>query len=221
MISGRTIIMEKVEDVQLYISANHFIDMREIDDNSIIVDAGACWGGFIECLREHERGKNCRVIAIECDKDNIRKLKERNYRNVTVCEKALVGQDSDNRPVFYQVVGNPQAGNFYKKIPISSTEIKEYEVEVLRINDVFSVFDVERIDFLKMDIEGSEGDILKTMTEDIAAKIGQISIEVHKWDGFLSVSDAVQILGDLGFNAFTPNKAKAEIYGKRERLRKR
>jgi len=209
------------ENIQLYTSANHFIDMREIDDSSIIVDAGACWGGFIEGLREHENGKNCRVIAIECEKYNIRKLKERNYHNVTVCEKALVGQDFDDKPVFYQIAGYTQWGNFYKKHPGDFAEIKEYEVETLKINDIFSVFDIKWIDFLKMDIEGSEGDILKTMTEETAVKIGQMSIEVHDWDGFLSVSDVIERLGDLGFSAFTPNKGKAEVYGKRERLEKR
>lgn len=212
--------METIENLQLYSSAHHFIDMREIDDDSIIVDAGACWGGFIECLREHERGKNCRVIAVECDKDNIKKLKERNYRNTTICDKALVGQDFDDRSVFYQIIGYAQWGNFYKKTPGDPTginEIKEYEVEVLRINDIFSVFDIEWIDFLKMDIEGLERDILKTMTEETAVKIGQVSIEVHDWDGFPSVSDVIEMLGDLGFNAFTPDKTRKEVFGKRER----
>lgn len=213
--------MKTIEDIQLYKPAAHYIDMREIDDDSIIVDAGACWGGFIECLREHESGRNCRIIAIECDKDNIKKLRERNYRNVMVCKKALVGQDSDNRPIFYQVIGKPEWGNFYKKHPGDFAEIKEYKVKTLKINDIFSVLDINWIDFLKMDIEGSEGDILKTMTEETAVKIGQMSIEVHDWDGFLSVSDIIEKLSDLGFNAFTPDKAKNEVFGKRERLEKR
>lgn len=211
--------MKLKKDAQLYNAFNHFIDMREIDDNSIIVDAGACWGDFIKCLRKHERGKNCRIIAVECQRDNVKALRERGYQNVTVCERALVGQGYGDKATFSQVIKQKGWGNLFGNTIRPGRRKVDYEVKTLRINDIFSVLGIGWIDFLKMDIEGAEWNILKTMTEETASKIGQMSMEVHGWCGF-TISDVIGRMSDLGFRAFLPNEEDREVFGKRLSIEK-
>ena len=161
---------------------SNFIDLRRIDDNSIIIDAGACFGLFIEALRKKPEASKCRVIALECDRDNAKALERKKFLNLKICKRALVGQSSAKNTLFYQYVGLPGWGStinrrvWHKKCK----EVRKYEVGTVRINDIFKDLSIEHIDFLKMDIEGAEMEVLDTMTRKTASKITQLSVEVHK-----------------------------------------
>lgn len=47
---------------------------------------------------------------------------------------------------------------------------------------IFYKYDIEDCDFLKLDCEGSEYEILKSLSEDLITKIKQISMEFHRGD---------------------------------------
>jgi len=160
----------------------HFVDIDKLNDESIIIDAGAAWGDTIEDLRSCEQTKLCRIIAFECHREHIETLKTKSFYNVTLCEKALVGQDSLDNVTFYQHLGLPGWGNLtrpYGKGHRKFRGIKTYDVEVLRINDLFDYLKIDEIDFLKMDIEGSESGVFRTMSTETASKIKQVSMEIH------------------------------------------
>jgi len=53
-----------------------------------------------------------------------------------------------------------------------------YSVETLRINDIFDELGIDKIDFMKVDIEGAEKIIFDAMSMETARKIKQITIEV-------------------------------------------
>ncbi len=59
------------------------------------------------------------------------------------------------------------------------TEDKYQEVEFISIYDVFNDYNIEHCDFLKLDCEGSERDIINDLDDDLANKIDQISVEFH------------------------------------------
>ena len=164
-----------ITEVRKYYTVN----LDRLNSDSIIVEAGAARGHTIEELRQFEQTKNCKIFAIECQRDNIEVLKKRAYHNVTICEKALVGQNFDDRITFYQTTGLFQWGNLLRPRGMNhkkSKGIKEYEVKTLKINDIFSVFGIDKIDFLKLDIEGSEKEVIETMSEETASKIDQLYI---------------------------------------------
>lgn len=58
------------------------------------------------------------------------------------------------------------------------------------IESIMSAGGLERIDFLKIDIEGWEFDLLSKASDDTLAKVGKISMEVHLWGVFEKISDA-------------------------------
>ena len=47
------------------------------------------------------------------------------------------------------------------------------------ISDIFNLYNLDKIDFLKIDIEGSEYDIFKDIDKNILSKIKKIAIEAH------------------------------------------
>jgi hypothetical protein len=58
------------------------------------------------------------------------------------------------------------------------------------IESIMSAGGLERIDFLKIDIEGWEFDLLSKVGDDTLEKVGKISMEVHLWGVFEKISDA-------------------------------
>lgn len=52
-------------------------------------------------------------------------------------------------------------------------------VKFISIRDVFKNYNIEHCDFLKMDCEGSELDIINDIDDELASRIDQISLEFH------------------------------------------
>jgi len=164
----------------------HFVDLDKLNDESVIVDAGAAWGDTIEALRTFRQTERCRIFAFECHREHIKTLEEKRFFNVTLYKKALVGQNVPGSVTFYQHNGLPGWGNITKPLGRHHRKFKgivAYEVETLRINDLFGTLGLNEIDYLKMDIEGSEREILETMSEETASRIKQMSIEYHTFLG--------------------------------------
>ena len=204
----------------------HYIDFKRLPSNPVIVDAGACFGKYVNMMKK--RIPECKVIAIECDKENLKVLKKEIPSDVIICEKALVGHRRENKLIYYQYLGLPYSGSVgYEKTYIKKYRkyegTIEYEVETLGINDIFSEFGIDRIDYLKMNIEGIERDILAAMTEETASRIGQISLSIHtRIRDDLDSSplressgiDMIERLRELGFK--TEKVDRRLIYGIRE-----
>jgi FkbM family methyltransferase len=104
----------------------------------------------------------------------------------------LVGEDTE--PItFTEFVGEPKSDGNHKyyqwanifgdhkdKLAVDdSVEILEYEVEALTLAGLMKRADITEIDYLKMDIEGAEYDVLYSIDEELANKIHQISFETH------------------------------------------
>lgn len=184
----------------------HVIDLSRIDDSSVIVDAGACVGEFIQNIRRYEQAKRCKIIAIECNFENVDILKTLNFPNVTVCERALTGQNYGDETEFYHHEGLVQWGNIIKFFPTQTARTKNprrlvaYKVKTLKINDIFSELGIDRIDYLKVDIEGAEADLMKTMTKETASRIEQIYVESHLSHKSITASEIEQRLIELDYN---------------------
>lgn len=58
------------------------------------------------------------------------------------------------------------------------------------IDSIMGAAGIDRIDFLKIDIEGWEFDLLSKISDDTLSKVGKISMEVHLWGVFDYISDA-------------------------------
>ncbi len=161
----------------------HYIDFARIRNNPVVVDAGACKGKYVEMLNERIYG--CRIFAIECDRDNLEILRGKKFPpNVKICSKALVGIKPKKNFIYHQYIGLPYSGTVgYEKAYVKKHRdykgVIKYSVRTLGINDMFSEFGIKKIDYLKMNIEGMEREILAAMTKETASRIGQFSLSIH------------------------------------------
>tara|TARA_R110002074_G_scaffold137562_1_gene282694 strand:- start:19 stop:666 length:648 start_codon:yes stop_codon:yes gene_type:complete len=200
----------------------HYIDLSRITDKSVMVDAGCCTGTFIERIRKFT---NAKIYAIECAKNNLDFLNEKNFDNVEIEEKALIGlkgetikmlefkgskRKPDGTPQYHRwanVIGNHK--DRFKDD--DDTEMTEYEVEPLTIADLIKKYDLKQIDFFKVDIEGSEYEVFENISQDHASMIKQMSIEVHIPE---KDPQLVRHLEHLGFK--TIKSGPNELYAYRE-----
>lgn len=161
----------------------HWVDLDKLDRFSVIVDAGACFGEFIDKIREQV---NCWILAIEPNPRSVPGLKE---KQVEIMERALVGRNMPKEMTFYDYPQR-ERGNLFNLYPNSS---ESYSVATTTLDDVFEKHNT--IDLLKLDIEGAEKDLIETMTQEDADRIVQISMEVHKNCDINSLKEKLEQLG--------------------------
>lgn len=136
-----------------------------------IVDCGANIG--LSCLYYNRMYPKSRVIAFEADPKIFpvlkRNLRDNHVNNVELLDKAVWINDGD---VDFSIEG-ADGGSIYG----SKNVIK---VKCVRLKDVLAKYSL--IDFLKIDIEGAEYEVVEDC-KDSLGNVENIFIEYHSWSG--------------------------------------
>lgn len=186
---------------------NHYCMMSYLSGLPII-DAGANIGEFIDVVREF--GIMSKIIAIEPCKSNINILLKKNYDNVEIVGAALVGENNNDVVVFSEIENRNQWGSITNINEIGpraarARKMRKYKVKSVKLGDIVK----SPIDYLKMDIEGEETEVINSLSQELAAKIKQVSLEIHNND-----ADALdEKLKELGYETQILN---GEIFGIRK-----
>jgi FkbM family methyltransferase len=167
----------------------------KLKKGDVVVDVGAHIGTFT--IRASKMvGDAGKVIAIEPEPQNIALLKrnvEANaLQNVVIVPEGI--WSSKGKQKFYL---SPETwGHSYLSQIAKSTEYNEIEMDTL--DCVLSELNLNKVDFIKMDIEGAEIEALKgmeqTLTEDV-----NLTIETHILDGKTTYKTVTQKLVEKGF----------------------
>ncbi len=184
---------------------SHLVNLDMLPDDAVIIDAGASVGDFIRDIRK--RVKEPYIFAIEPNKNNALQLRE--IEGIIVYEAALVGEKEGREILFREINGLHEWGNVNNLY--SNRNAIQYYVETINLKDLLDTIPIEPIHYLKMDIEGSESDVINDMNEDTASKIQQISFEIHDASRFKLASR----LQDIGYITLYEN---GELYAVREGL---
>lgn len=175
---------------------HHIVDLSLLDENSVIIDAGAAVGGFVEKIRTFV---DCKILAIECSRNNLNILKNKDFKNIDIIEKALVGIKKETFLTEFAGeytekdlrIRKPPLGTrkFYQwanifdnrgeAIKKHNVEVSQYQVATTTLAEIIVEYNLKSIDYLKMDIEGAEHDIFEFLAEKDASAIKQISLEFH------------------------------------------
>lgn len=142
-------------------------------DGDVIVDAGANVGLFsIQIARQNRRS---RVIALEPFAENFEYLRANVARarlgNVTCHETALGAAFAKGR---MHAVGTRSLDHVLR-IDSSATS----ETTIVPLSGLFDLAGAHEIDFLKVDIEGSERDVFAAATPDVLIRFKRIAMEYH------------------------------------------
>ena len=145
---------------------------RTVEANDVIVDAGASIGIFT-VKASIQTGKSGVVYAFEPNPENFLWLKRNtaNLENVKVFQKAL--WSSSGVKTLYVNDLNFGGSSLYLLPPDQSH--RTIEVETTRLDDVVRC----KVDFLKIDVEASEPEVLKGAVEMLRKSKPFIAVEIH------------------------------------------
>ena len=198
----------------------HTFDESKLDSNSNVIDLGANRGFFSKEIIENY---GCNVLGYEPSRhlcqNELTELKDKynnkfNFFNNAIwsSKKMMTLSDFDDRN------GNSASGVANSILPRKNDSLKdgrklvqEYQVECITLESILDMF--ETIDLLKVDIEGSELEVIKSTSEESLSKCKQICLEFHlfcssEYDFDYNgddVSKIIKKLNDIGFKSEKTN----------------
>lgn len=197
-----------------HIKGHTFIDC--IDRDSIIVDLGACAGGFSRALSE--RLPFSKIILVEPDPYEAKKLEAKFKNKKFKVLNVAIGSEHKEEVSFYISQSKYSSSlneDFSRAGSGKEKGLKEeIKVKIITIGDIFSIFGLEKIDLLKIDIEGGEWDLLDNFNSFHFEKINQITVEFHD---FLDISfrrrteECIELMEKLGYSTRCKGNARCEI----------
>lgn len=166
-------------------------------EDPIIVDCGANIGfsvAYFKMVRP-----DAKIIAYEPDRDCFRVLqalvKDNDWVNVEIHNAAV--SDKKGSVDFYSSKLDRLGGSITKRKQGKDSTLTTYRVDAASLSDL----DLERIDLLKIDIEGAEHALI--CNDSAILNIAKyVFIEYHKSDDWSMQRfvDIVQVLADKGFS---------------------
>lgn len=158
-----------------------------------ILDVGANIGLFARYVLDKDSlGEGTKVICIEPSLNCLPSLHKNLEETVTIIEKAVWSSsgvinfiENDYAPGCSYVAGIG--------VPGDNTS----EVEITTIDNIVNELNIENVDFIKMDIEGSEVEALKGAEQTIKSQVPKMAIcAYHRPDDEKDIIDYVMSLVD-------------------------
>lgn len=184
---------------------NHCFDITgmKIKEGDVVIDCGACEGFFT--LKAIESGTK-KVYCIEPGESIVRCL-NKTFENEIQKGKVevwpyLLGEE--NKIVeFYENPGDPTICQIWDKVydkeDESMTNRHLRDVEMLTIDEFCMRHSLNRVDFIKADVEGSEVDLVSGAIETIKKFRPKLAIAVyHKPDNANLIGDMIENL-NIGY----------------------
>jgi FkbM family methyltransferase len=149
-----------------------------IQPDDVIVDIGAHIGGFaVRAAKQAHRGK---VFAYEASSKNFAMLSENcqlnHANNLHIHNMAISDQRGEMK--FFMPGDNGALGSLMQETK-SPMEI----VRSTTLADLIFENNIAQIDYLKMDVEGAEYDILLSCSDETLSKVQKIVLEYHEFTG--------------------------------------
>lgn len=161
---------ESDEITQLY------VNKMTAKKGDIIIDFGSFCGTTVYTFSKLV-GDEGKVYAFEPDEANykclISNIEKHKLTNVVPLKKAIWSKTTQ---LEFQAEGN--MGSAVKGA--SSRENHTVKIDAISLDDLIKEYDIPKIDFIKMDIEGSEEEVIKSIKYTLKKYQTPIIIEVHK-----------------------------------------
>jgi FkbM family methyltransferase len=170
--------------------------MRVVSPGDVCLDIGANIGAITLSLA-YRVGPRGRVLAFEPGPplfDRLtRNVEATRLRNV---ESYRVGIGGQNATLYWRLDEGENAGN-----AVLSQEATSTPVPVVRLDDCAAVGQLNRIDFIKIDVEGMELSVVHGALTTIARFKPHLLIETRRDDGPVAddVHEMLSLLSDLGY----------------------
>ncbi len=186
-----------------------YLQHYSLKSGDIVIDAGAYEGTFT-IYAAKAVGKDGLVIAFEPDSENYRRLRENidlnELKNVIVVNKALW-----ERKAILKFNDKHTAGaSFFFN---ASSHINE--IEVVSLDEELGRLGIRKVDFIKMDVEGSEVKVLEGARNTLAGSNVSLAIATYHIVNEEETCEEVEVkLRGLGYDAVTAFPEHKTTYAK-------
>lgn len=159
--------------------------LPHVPANAVIVDIGANVGFFSFLMTANRKGSS--IYAYEPIENNVKvftgniKRNSDKRNNITVEQKAVTGKEVSSVKLFFDDVNyDTVISSIYEDFSAKNT--KAVEIPAISLSKIIAENQLQVIDILKLDCEGSEYPILYDSPETIWPLIKCMCIEVHELD---------------------------------------
>lgn len=133
------------------------------------------------------------------------------YYKYAICHKK-------GKKMFYESIDNISGSLLNNHINIKKNKIRQYFVNTITLSDTIKLVNKPKIDLLKIDIEGEELLLIKSLKKKDLSKINQLVIEFHHNTvgnyTFKDTLNLIKIIGNMGFSIFTTDNVNFLFYRK-------
>lgn len=169
-----------------------------IQESDTVIDVGAHVGYFT--LYAARLATTGRIFSFEPNKESFHLLEENiklnNFTNVNAVNSGV--SDKTGKAELFLSKDSSIGNSMYLK---DSTE-KE-TIQVMSLSDIIKNYNIDFINFLKLDCEGAEFDIILNLPLEIFKKIHKISAEVHPYLVHKKINDFTNFVIKNRFNVQT------------------
>ncbi len=199
-----TLIFNNDPYIELSIPTKGYLKKYKINKDDIVIDAGA-YDGVFTIVAAKLVGKNGKVIAFEPDAQNYKMLaaniKLNNLNNVILINKGLW---SDSTILKFKNIGSGIA---------SVNHNGDISIPVVSLDEAIRQLRINRIDFIKMDIEGAELEALKGCENILQNNDVKLAIaSYHIVNGKQTYIKLEKMLEEYGYRAETSYQLHLTTY---------
>ena len=161
----------------------------------VCIDIGANVGAYTKMLLQYT---NAQVYAVEPSSSSLKKLQKLGERTIVV---PLAVSDFDGEAVLYSSTEEDERATLDKNVREGKTEEK---VRVCTLNTLSKEYDIGNVDFIKIDTEGFEKEVLSGLG---AIKPNFIQFEFNKHHLYRKVTllELTQLLPEYEFYRLLPH----------------
>jgi len=148
-----------------YMHGHTFADI--LNEHSVVVDLGSHVGA---CAEEFIKKYGCTVHSVEAVPEIYEKIRE--TEQLKKYHYAIT-KESGTTTLY---LPNELCATTHVSSKLGDTKIR---VPAIRLDEFLRKYNIEKIDLLKLDIEGSELEVFETMSGDELKHVQQITVEFH------------------------------------------
>lgn len=182
----------------------------EISPDDVVLDLGANIGSFSLYSANIIKGGIGKIYAFEPMLSNYKQLKKNillnNFDKIINSFKIAVSNNSGQVELCIQNEkekdGLQNVLNMGKHTILRERIKEANDVEVvdcMDLNDILEINNIAKVDFLKIDVEGAEYEIIFNCNDNTLKKIRRIAMEYHEIDSY-NPNDLVKFLTGKGFS---------------------
>ena len=172
-----------------------FYHPLQMQINGVCLDIGANDGLYTEYLL---RNGADRVYAIECDPRSVKFLNKRfnSDNRVVVVDKGMYSKNETGVKLSYQQ-DTSTTSSLIKGVH-QFTNDKYFEIDTWDYTTLLRKMNIKKVNFFKIDIEGAEYEVFKSMTDEQIKDIDGFMVEIH-WNTDGRIYQITDRLESLGF----------------------